>query len=194
MLFLSASFDPQQGAAAAAAQQFGGVSPGSSTPHHNSIDDSENSSVASLDEQFYTEAYPSKLCCFCNLSEKSFLGQGDMVKYTISESALKEFHEKKDAKDKEDQRVAEEQQQTSSGGERPKSPSSLNARRKIRKFISGDNNEPVDELEVIGYQEEVDVSLLFEATGVFYAHFNCALWSAGVSKSKTVRLERRLIH
>ena len=185
MLFLSASFDPQQGAAAAAAQQFGGVSPGSSTPHHNSIDDSENSSVASLDEQFYTEAYPSKLCCFCNLSEKSFLGQGDMVKYTISESALKEFHEKKDAKDKEDQRVAEEQQQTSSGGERPKSPSSLNARRKIRKFISGDNNEPVDELEVIGYQEEVDVSLLFEATGVFYAHFNCALWSAGVSKSKT---------
>ena len=107
-----------------------------------------------------------------------------MVKYTISESALKEFSEKREAKDKED-RAAEEEQQASSGGERTKSPSSLNARRKIRKFISGDNNEPVDELEVIGYQEEVDVSLLFEATGVFYAHFNCALWSAGVSKSKT---------
>jgi hypothetical protein len=112
-----------------------------------------------------------------------------MVKYTISESALKEFSEKKEAKDKED-RAAEEEQQASSGGERTKSPSSLNARRKIRKFISGDNNEPVDELEVIGYQEEVDVSLLFEATGVFYAHFNCALWSAGVSKSKWRRPPR----
>ena len=118
--------------AAAAAQQFN-VSPGS-TPHHNSIDDSETSSLASLDEQFYTEAYPSKLCCFCNLSEKSFLGQGDMVRYTISESALKEFSEKKEAKDKED-RAAEEEQQSAIGGERTKSPSTLNARRKIRKFI-----------------------------------------------------------
>ncbi len=38
-------------------------------------DDSDNASLASIDEQFYTEAYPSKLCAFCNLSEKSFLGQ-----------------------------------------------------------------------------------------------------------------------
>ena len=105
------------------------VSPGS-TPVHGNLDDSETSSLASLDEQFYTEAYPSKLCCFCNLSEKSFLGQGDMVKYTVSESALKEYTEKKEAKDKEDQ--AEEDLK---GGERTKSPSTLNARRKIRKFI-----------------------------------------------------------
>ena len=85
----------------------------------------------SLDEQFYTEAYPTKLCCFCNLSEKSFLGQGDMVKYTVSESALKEFIEKKEAKEKEERAEEEEQ----GAGERTKSPSSLNARRKIRKFI-----------------------------------------------------------
>ena len=38
-------------------------------------DDSDNASLASIDEQFYTEAYPSKFCAFCNLSEKSFLGQ-----------------------------------------------------------------------------------------------------------------------
>ena len=43
----------------------------------------------------------------------------------------------------------------------------------------------MDELEVIGYQDEVETSLLFESSGTFYAHFNCALWSSGVSKSKT---------
>ena len=82
------------------------MSPGS-TPVH-SMEDSETSSLASLDEQFYTEAYPNKLCAFCNLSEKSFLGQGDMVKYTINEATLKEFVEKKNKKE---------------GGERDESPS-----------------------------------------------------------------------
>ena len=28
------------------------------------------------------------------------------------------------------------------------------------------------------------MSLVFEGKGMFYAHFNCALWSGGVSKSK----------
>ena len=149
------------------------VSPGS-TPVHN-VDDSETSSLASLDEQFYTEAYPNKLCAFCNLSEKSFLGQGDMVKYTINEQTLKEFNEKK-----KDGPESEE-----SPSERSKSPNTLSMRRKMRKFTSGDTNEPVDELEVIGYQDEVDVSLVFETGGVFYAHFNCALWSSGVSKSSS---------
>ena len=42
----------------------------------------------------------------------------------------REYNEKKEAKDKEEQ--AEEE---AKGGERTKSPSTLNARRKIRKFI-----------------------------------------------------------
>ena len=152
------------------------VSPGS-TPVH-SLEDSETSSLASLDEQFYTEAYPNKLCAFCNLSEKSFLGQGDMVKYTISEATLKEFVEKKNKK--------EGGETDESPTERSKSPNTLlSQRRKMRKFTSGDTNEPVDELEVIGYQDEVDVSLVFETGGVFYAHFNCALWSAGVTRAGT---------
>ena len=54
-----------------------------------------------------------------------------MVKYTVSESALKEFTEKKEAKEKEERAEEEER----GGGERAKSPNSLNARRKIRKFI-----------------------------------------------------------
>ena len=55
------------------------------------------------------------------------------------------------------------------------------ARRKGRKLTSGgDNYEPFDELENVGFAEEPDLSLLFESTQVFYVHENCALWSDGV--------------
>ena len=36
------------------------------------------------EELLYTENYPGKLCAFCNLSERSTLGQGDIVKLKIS--------------------------------------------------------------------------------------------------------------
>ena len=167
----------QSGSAELASQRSGGgfnVSPGS-TPVHN-VDDSETSSLASTDEQFYTEAYPNKLCAFCNLSEKSFLGQGDMVKYTINETTLKEYSEK---------RKKEGTELEESPSERSKSPNTLQSmRRKLKKFTSGDSSETPDELETIGFLDEVDVNLVFETGGVFYAHFNCALWSAGVSKAK----------
>ena len=166
---------PQQGQSELASARAGLTGSPGSTPVQ-SLEDSETSSLASLDEQFYTEAYPNKLCAFCNLSEKSFLGQGDMVKYSINENTLKEFVEKKNKK--------EGGERDESPSERSKSPNTLSQRRKMRKFTSGDTNEPVDELEVIGYQDEVDVSLVFETGGVFYAHFNCALWSAGVTKAQ----------
>ena len=168
----------QNASAELASQRAGGglhVSPGS-TPVYN-VDDSETSSLASTDEQFYTEAYPNKLCAFCNLSEKSFLGQGDMVKYTITEAMLKEYTEN---------RNKEGTERDESPSERSKSPNTLQSmRRKLKKFTtSGDSSETPDELETIGFQDEVDVNLVFETGGVFYAHFNCALWSAGVSKAK----------
>ena len=171
-----------QNASAELASQRAGVhvSPGS-TPIHN-VDDSETSSLASTDEQFYTEAYPNKLCAFCNLSEKSFLGQGDMVKYTISEAMLKEYSEK---------RSKEGSERDESPSERSKSPNTLQSmRRKLKKFTtSGDSSETPDELETIGFMDEVDVNLVFETGGVFYAHFNCALWSTGVSKAKEESLK-----
>ena len=107
------------GAKFASARSSFNVYPGS-TPFYN-VDDSEASSIASLDEQFYTEAHPNKLCAFCNLSEKSFLGQGDMVKYTISETAVKDFVEKK---------KKDVHKRSESPSERSKSSSNLNQRRK----------------------------------------------------------------
>lgn len=44
-------------------------------------------------------------------------------------------------------------------------------------------NEYVDELSVIGYTEVPEVQGLFEQSGQFYVHRNCALWSSGVVKN-----------
>ena len=107
------------GAKFASARSSFNVYPGS-TPFYN-VNDSEASSIASLDEQFCTEDHPNKLCAFCNLSEKSFLGQGDMVKYTISETAVKDFVEKK---------KKDVHKRSESPSERSKSSSNLNQRRK----------------------------------------------------------------
>jgi hypothetical protein len=148
-----------------------------------SMDDSDSGGGSSIDEQFFTEAYPGKLCAFCNLSERSFLGQGDMVRYTASsEVNLAEFEEKRKAALEAAEGASGDSSDLSAGGGR-KSPSNP-IRRKMRKFtVSGDQGDPPDELDMIGYQDEVtDITLVFES-GVFYAHFNCALWSGGVSSS-----------
>lgn len=44
-------------------------------------------------------------------------------------------------------------------------------------------SEYVDELTMIGYVEEPEVQTLFEPTGHFYVHRNCAAWSQGVSRT-----------
>ena len=90
------------------------------------------------------------------------MGQGDIVKLKISE----------DNPDNTKGGKNPERAQSESGDaeDNLKSPSaiSLNAKnRKHRKFTSGDNYEPFDELENIGFTEEPDSSLLFETNGYF---------------------------
>jgi hypothetical protein len=34
-----------------------------------------------------------------------------------------------------------------------------------------------------------DLSLVFEKSGVFFVHFNCALWSGGVTSHKAIKEE-----
>ena len=51
-------------------------------------------------------------------------------------------------------------------------------------MTSGENYEPFDELENVGFNEEPDITLLFETNGHFYVHENCAAWSSGVRPLK----------
>lgn len=38
--------------------------------------------------------------------------------------------------------------------------------------------EPVEELTIVGYLEEPEVSALFEATNYYYVHQSCIIWSS----------------
>ena len=128
------------------------------------------------EELLYSENYPGKLCALCNLSERSTLGQGDIVKLKISEDIDQKSIEEKRSKI---ENLAEGEDAMSKG-----SPSSILARRKGRKMTSGDTYEPFDELENVGFTEEPDITLLFETNGYFYVHENCAIWSDGVTAKK----------
>ena len=135
------------------------------------------------EELLYTENYPGKLCALCNLSERSTLGQGDIVKLKISEEIDQKSIEEKRQKSLEN--LSEGVENENKG-----SPSSLLARRKGRKMTSGDTYEPFDELENVGFTEEPDITLLFETNGYFYVHENCAIWSDGVTAKKPVKDEK----
>jgi hypothetical protein len=109
------------------------------------------------EDLLFTERYPGKLCALCNLSERSTLGQGDIIKLKLSEDL--------DFSTLEDKRKA-------SGGDSPghggisASPKSLNSRRKGRKLTWGDNSEPpADELDQVGFMDDPDLNLLFETSG-----------------------------
>jgi hypothetical protein len=134
----------------------------SSTPGCGGLEDGGDSSAA--DEQFYAEAYPGKLCALCNLSERSFLGQGEMVRYTVvaSEVNLEEYALKRKAAAME----TESSGAAESGGRKSPTAATTPFKRKVRKFtISGESNPqngepPPDELDLIGYQVGVATNLL----------------------------------
>ena len=137
------------------------------------------------EELLYTENFPGKLCALCNLSERSTLGQGDIIKLkvTLGDDGAGDSSVKSEKSHSETGDQDEDMKSPSS------SSSNLNARRlKGRKFTSGEGYEPFDELENIGFAEEPDISLLFETSGYFYVHENCAVWSDGVTK-KAVKSE-----
>jgi hypothetical protein len=133
---------------------FPGVGCSSSSPGCGGLEDGGESA----DEQFYAEAYPGKLCALCNLSERSFLGQGEMVRYTVvaSEVNLEEYALKRKAAAMETESSGGGAAE--SGGRKSPTAAATPFKRKVRKFtISGESNPqngepPPDELDLIGYQ------------------------------------------
>ncbi len=129
---------------------------------------------ADQEELLFAEQYPGKLCALCNLSERSALGQGEMVKYKLAANFDLNAEVEERRKKNNNSSPAEGSENNGDGSVAGRSPknsgsnsmnNSLNARRKGRKFTSGDVTEPVDELENVGFSEEPDHNLLFESTG-----------------------------
>jgi hypothetical protein len=148
---------------------------------------------ADQEELLFTEQYPGKLCSLCNLSERSALGQGDMVKYKVPADFDLSAEVKKRRNEVMLAAGTSDTQNNGDGSSVESSPrhgasagstsgsagssaaaaaaASLNARRKGRKLTSGDLGEPVDELDNVGFIEEPDHTLLFETSGKFTHSF-----------------------
>ena len=148
-----------------------GYDPGKSPSRSVSVSDERNipslasaagsMQVDSFEEEdlLYTERFPGRKCAFCNLSERSTLGQGDILRLKVSEKVDFTALEKK-------RKLALESEGSDPLSDKSPKGSLNSARRKgSRKLTSGDQSEPIDELENIGYIEEPDINLLFETSG-----------------------------
>ena len=130
-----------------------------------------------MEEPLFTEQYPTKLCALCNLSERSVLGQGEILKFKVPSDidimqVIKDRRKALGIGELCDDPMAssnekdEKSLKSGSSSHTPNAISALNARRKGRKFTSGEMPEPTDELESIGFIEEPDHNLLFETDGM----------------------------
>ena len=106
------------------------------------------------------------MCGFCNLSERSCLGQGEMVRFktTLNVDKIEKTKTSSsspspspDLSDKSPKNNLNRRKTTAAGG------GGGGGSRKVT--ASGDPIEPNDELENIGYIEEPEINLLFETTG-----------------------------
>lgn len=142
--------------------------------------------AASDEPPYFPEKY-GKLCAFCNLGERSQLGQGEMLRLELTDddmsvdantsgTSIASSSTEDDSKNGNDD-INKLMKSNNGGGLLQQ----LNRRQKgLNKCKNPiQTSEYVDELEKIGHQEQVELSQLVEG-GFFYVHRLCASWSNGV--------------
>lgn len=136
-------------------------------------------SLISEDPPYCPENWPGKVCAVCNLSERSQLGQGVLLRMSCPEGFIPKRIEPSE--------VNENPQPERDAGEKsPRGgPVAVTCRRQ-KSFNKCRNpsmtSEYIDELTIIGYTEEPDVSSVFENESTYFIHQSCAMWSSGVVK------------
>lgn len=151
-------------------------------------DNSLSSAVSnerSASEELFQEQWSGKMCAFCNLGERSLLGQGEMTRFepTVGFNPFRKSPKARRGSSETEREIPMEKnvkpstwrRQKGRSRERSKSP---------RRSDDDSNSQPVDELSVVGFAEEPDISMLFEHTGHTYAHHCCAAWSDGVCQTE----------
>ncbi|CAD6215553.1 GSCOCG00000363001-RA-CDS [Cotesia congregata] len=160
--------------------------------------DGESSGVGMMpapeEPPYFPEQWPRKVCAFCNLGERSQLGQGELVRLSCPEDFTPEnavnHVETTDLMD------------VSSTGD--KSPRGLmgggavTCRRqkslaKCRNPSLTNFTEPVEELSIVGYSDKPELTALFESTGYYYVHTFCAMWSIQNRELITERISPILV-
>ncbi|ESO04749.1 hypothetical protein HELRODRAFT_78708 [Helobdella robusta] len=122
----------------------------------------------------------TRMCAFCGRGEKSLMGQGELVRFepTPGFNPFKKSLNRSVSKNSDDGNCKKTIQPSAATCRRSRSLS----RNQSQSSLDVDGQSQLqDELFLIGFQDDVDVTGLFEKTGGHVmAHQSCALWSAGV--------------
>lgn len=136
---------------------------------------------------------PGKVCAFCNLGERSQLGQGELIRLTCPEGFKPTRSPNSLTHDSANSENAERGE--NNGDKSPRAVSAAAAvtcrrQKSLNKCRNPSltNIEYIDELTIIGHPEEPDVSTLFDSLD-FYVHNSCAIWSSGVTRCEDSGLE-----
>uniref|UniRef100_A0A0K8V2M0 Histone-lysine N-methyltransferase MLL3 n=1 Tax=Bactrocera latifrons TaxID=174628 RepID=A0A0K8V2M0_BACLA len=128
----------------------------------------EDKTITNMDEISNIE-YPGKICCLCNLDEKSALGQGDFFKWEVDpdncEKAIQCYMETNSKNDETLRHSTIDQVSF----RRQKN----NCRGKISQ------NNCINELDKIGHSEKMSLNTILDGSYI-YAHRMCLMWSQGV--------------
>lgn len=117
--------------------------------------DEKNVVVPNVDElPYFPEKFPGKVCCLCNLGERSGLGQGTMLQLKVP-ADLKERKPNETEKDQSIIRI-------------------MNSSLKSKNV--GGNGENTYELDKIGYTDLVNAVVFFDDEFV-YVHRMCIMWT-----------------
>ncbi|XP_075153857.1 lost PHDs of trr isoform X2 [Haematobia irritans] len=118
---------------------------------------STNIATVDLDPPYFTSKYPGKACCLCNLTERSNLGQGAMLKIPVNVDIIKSFMES-----------VQNAESSSDDGLVKKKP--------MPKSVTI-NNEIINELDIIGHEEIQTLENAFTSEECFlYVHTMCGMW------------------
>lgn len=118
------------------------------------------------------------MCAFCNLGERSQLGQRELLRLTCPEGFIPQRMMSQSALM---QSPTDSLPERESGDKSPRGPVTCRRQKSFTKCRHPTlTSEYVDELTIIGYMEEPDVQNIFGSSGYFYVHKNCATWAHGV--------------
>ncbi|XP_069119821.1 histone-lysine N-methyltransferase 2C-like isoform X3 [Argopecten irradians] len=141
---------------------------------------------------------PPKLCSLCNCGERSLLGQGELNRYdpTTGFNPLKKTLGKSRNKTPEfDERTTNEKGPKPLTWRRHRGPLKGNKERSKspRRYPHNSDDDPTcilgDELSMVGYPEDIDLTQVFEPSGHTLAHHCCAAWSEGVVQTHDLLLK-----
>ncbi|XP_017462428.1 PREDICTED: histone-lysine N-methyltransferase 2C isoform X1 [Rhagoletis zephyria] len=127
--------------------------------------------LQNIDELSNNDNYPGKVCCLCNLDEKSALGQGDFLRWETDpdnwEKAIQYYNDLKTCR-------TDDSVKSTTADQVPF--------RRQKSHFKGKNSQfdYFNELDRVGHPEIVSIRTFLDGSYI-YLHRMCIMWSQGVS-------------